>query len=52
MKNSKENLIKWISELPDDIQVYQTEINNYDCVDIKIFVKPKDREFLNWYFAP
>lgn len=52
MKENKERLIKWISELPDDIQVYKTEVNGYDCVDIKIFVKPKDQEFLNWYFAP
>lgn len=52
MKNCKEDLIKWISELPDDIQIYQTVANNYDCVDIKIFTKPKDKEFLEEYFRP
>lgn len=48
---NKEDLIKWISELPDDIQIYKTELSNYDCVDVKIFIKSKDEEFLKWYFG-
>ncbi len=48
---NKEDLIKWISIFPDNIQVYRTPVNNYDCIDIKIFVKPKDEKFIKWYFG-
>jgi len=47
----KNDLLKWIYELPDDIQIYRTKIDDYNCVDIKIFTKPKDQEFLEWYFG-
>lgn len=49
----KEKFIKWVEVyLPDDIQTYISETNNYDCIDVKIFTKPKDEKFIDWYFAP
>lgn len=51
-KNAKEKLIKYIEQLPDDIQVFKREGDEYDVVQILLFTKPKDDEFLTWYFGP
>jgi hypothetical protein len=48
----KEKLIERIKELPDDIQVFTAEKGQYDDVDIRIFTKPKDKSFIDWYFGP
>mgnify|MGYP000846037423 CR=1 FL=1 len=47
----KNDLLKWAYELPDDIQIFRTAKDSYDCVNIKIFIQPKDQEFLEWYFG-
>lgn len=49
---SKEELIKRIQELPDDIQAFVTEEGNYDDMGVTIFTKPKEEKFLEWYFGP
>jgi len=49
---NKERIIEWISKLPDDIQVFKTDELADDCVEIKIFLKPKTKEFLTEYFGP
>lgn len=51
MKINKENLIQLIKELPDEIQIYRTEKDNYGCIDVKIFTEQKDKEFFDWYFG-
>lgn len=48
---SKEKLIKWIEEMPDDLQYFYEELE-HDAIDIRIFTKPKSQEFLEWYFGP
>lgn len=49
---TKEGLIKWITELPEDIQIFSTNLDDCDCINIKVFRKPKNKEFLEWYFGP
>lgn len=41
-----------ITEMPDDIQVFVNDKTPYDAIDIRIFTKPKDKAFLDWYFGP
>lgn len=48
---NKEKLIEAIEEMPDNIQVFVSNMA-YDVVDIKIFLVPKDEEFVSWYFGP
>lgn len=47
----KQELIEKIKDLPEDIQVYIHE-GNYDDLDVRIFIKPKDQAFRKWYFGP
>ena len=49
---TKQELIELIQELPDDLQAFGGEQGQYDDRDITIFTKPKDKEFLEWYFGP
>lgn len=49
---SKDEIIKAIQELPDDLQAFFQLEGDYDDIDIRIFTKPKDQEFINWYFGP
>ena len=49
---NKEELIEFVKTLPDDIQVFTTDKDNYGCVDVRIFTEPKSEEFYDWYFAP
>lgn len=48
---NKEEFIKWLNEQPNDIQIFTTNANIFNCVDIKIFLKPKTQEFFEWYFG-
>ena len=48
---TKEELIKKIEEMPENIQVFCSE-GKFDDVDIRVFTKPKEQEFLDWYFMP
>ena len=48
----KEKLIDRIKDLPDDIQVFVNDKMPCDAIDIRIFTKPKDGEFIKWYFGP
>lgn len=48
----KEKLIERINELPDDIQVFTAKEGQYDDIDIRIFTKPKEKTFIDWYFGP
>lgn len=49
---TKEDIIRKIEEMPDDIQVFIVKDGPFDDVGIRIFTKPKDKEFLEWYFGP
>ena len=49
---TKEKLIEWLNKQPEDIQVFMTAKDQYDCVTIKVFIKPKEQSLLDWYFAP
>jgi hypothetical protein len=49
---NKRTFIKWLEKYPNDIQIFITEPDEYDCVDAKIFIKPKDNDFFEWYFLP
>lgn len=48
----KEALLERISAMPDDIQIFVSKEGEHDDIDILIFTKPKDKEFLEWYFGP
>jgi hypothetical protein len=45
----KDKFIEWLKQQPDDIQIFMCRENEFNCVDAKIFVKPKDNEFIEWY---
>jgi hypothetical protein len=47
---TKQELIEKIAEMPDDIQVFCSE-GKFDDIDIRVFTKPKEKEFLEWYFG-
>jgi len=49
---SKDEIIKAIQELPDNLQAFFTLEGDFDDIDIRIFTKPKDQEFIRWYFGP
>lgn len=47
----KEELIQKIKEMPDDIDYFISSVGEYDDVDIRIFLKPKDDSFYEFYFG-
>lgn len=47
---SKQALLYLIAQMPDDIEVFTTEEGLYDDIDIRIFLKPKSKEFYDFYF--
>jgi len=50
-ETSKDRLLKYIQELPSDLQWFVDDKNGYGCVDLKIFKEKKGKEFINWYFG-
>ena len=48
---NKEELIKYIQSLPEDINVFYDKNGDYNDVSIVIFTIPKSKEFYNWYFG-
>jgi len=48
---TKTELLKKIEELPEDFQAFFSN-GKFDDIDIRIFTKPKDKEFIEWYFGP
>lgn len=50
-QTNKQKLIDYIDSLPDDLQWLKTPEGQHDDLDIKIFIKPKDDEFIKWYFG-
>ena len=48
---SKQKLIDFINSLPDNLDYFKTEENNLDYIDLKIFTKPKSKEFYKEYFG-
>ena len=51
MEMTKEELIKNVQEMPSDIKVFLSKEGKFDDIGIRIFLKPKDEEFYNWYFG-
>jgi desulfoferrodoxin (superoxide reductase-like protein) len=51
-KMNKEEFIEWLKILPDNVQIFKSDVGKYDDVNIKIFVKTKSKEFFEWYFGP
>lgn len=49
---NKEEFIEWLKILPDNVQIFKSDVGKYDDVNIKIFVKTKSKEFFEWYFGP
>jgi len=49
---NKEELIKWLLEQPEDLQIFYTDVGEeFNDIDIRIFLKPKDENFIEWYFG-
>ncbi len=51
MNFTKEELIGYIDQLPDNIKIFTSSLGDFDDVDIRIFIKPKSKEFYDWYFG-
>lgn len=48
---TKTEFIKYIEELPDNLDIYMTEEDLNNCIDIKIFTEKKNEKFYNCYFG-
>jgi hypothetical protein len=48
---TKKELIERIEEMPDDLEAFEAKESVYDDIDIRIFTKPKEKPFYDWYFG-
>jgi hypothetical protein len=48
---TKQELIKRIEELPDDLEAFESKDGIYDDIDFRIFIRPKEKEFYDFYFG-
>jgi len=51
MSISKKELIEKIEEMPDDLEAFISKDGVYDDIDIRIFIRPKEKEFYDFYFG-
>lgn len=48
---NRDELIEFLQQQPDDIQIFMAAEKDINCLNIKVFLEPKSDEFLKEYFG-